>query len=147
GILGAGVGALAHAPGAGLLIGAGTGAALGGLAGAAEDHREQRSAEAAAVAAANRQPPLRLEDVASMAQQHISDDVIINQIRVTGSIYNLTPEQIRWLKEQGVSDRVVIEMQSRIAYQPAPYRRYVIYDPAPPPPVAVGVGFGWGCGH
>ena len=144
GVLGAGAGTVIGGangkPGAGALIGAGTGALLGGLVGNAEDKAERR---AEAIARAN--PPLAIADVVRLAQQHISDDIIINQIRTTGSSYNLTPYEIQYLKTQGVSDRVVMEMQARRqAVVPARSTVYVV-DPAPPP-VSVGVGFGYGWG-
>jgi Glycine zipper len=138
GLLGAGAGAAigsaAHAPGIGALIGAGTGALIGGAVGDAKDRKEQ-----AAVAQAQAQRAPRLEDIAYMAQSHISDGVIINQIRTTGAVYNLTATDIGWLKSQGVSDEVVSEMQATAVRYP---RRVYVVDP-PPPPVAVGVGVGF----
>src|ERR1700758_3011879 len=85
GILGLGVGAVTHHPLAGAAIGAGAGALAGGAIGNAED-RAQAKAAAAAVAA---HPPLSLEDVARMSQQHVSDYLIINEIRSTNSFYSL----------------------------------------------------------
>jgi hypothetical protein len=134
------VGAVCHNPLAGAAIGGVTGATVGGLAGHSEDRREAR-ATAAAQAYAAAHPPLSLSDVASMAQNHISDGVIINQIRTTNSTYNLTAEQITWLKQQGVSDTVVYEMQLHqgVYVQPAP-----VYVAEPGPAVGVGVGVGVG---
>jgi hypothetical protein len=143
--IGAGAGAaIGHATGhtgAGAVIGGLGGALLGGAVGNDMDKEKERQARIAA----STPPPLRLEDVASMAQQHISDGIIINQIRTTGSVYNLTAQQIVWLREQGVSEGVIAEMQAT-AYRPA-RRVYtaapvVVYEP-PPPPVSVGVGIGF----
>jgi hypothetical protein len=150
GAIGAGTGALlgsmtGHA-GAGAAIGAGVGAVTGGLIGHSEDRAEARQKQAAAEWAAQN-PPLTLEGVVDMTQRHISDDIIVRQMEVTRSYYNLRPEDIAYLKSQGVSDRVVYTMQSRrgggsaVVVQGRPV--YVV-DPGPPPPVAVGVGFGWG---
>jgi hypothetical protein len=145
GVVGAAVGTVVGAacrnPLAGAAIGGATGAGIGALAGHSEDRREARAA-AAAQAYAAAHPPMSLTDVVSMVQNHISDPVIINQIRTTNSTYNLTAEQITWLKSQGVSDSVVFEMQSRqgVLVQPAP-----VYMVEPPPPsVGVGVGIGYG---
>jgi Glycine zipper len=137
GILGLGVGAITHHPLAGAAIGAGAGALAGGAIGNHEDHVEARAAAQAAAA----HPPLSLEDVARMSQQHINDYLIINQIRTTNSFYSLNPDHIAWLKQQGVSDVVIAEMQSRIppVYGPRYAREVVVVEPAPP--VAVGVGF------
>src|SRR5216684_2643718 len=92
GAIGAGTGALignatGHA-GTGALIGAGVGAVTGGLIGNSADRQEKKAQEAAAAAQAQRQIPL--PDVVQMAQQHISDPVIINQIRSTNSSYVLS---------------------------------------------------------
>jgi hypothetical protein len=150
GAIGAGTGALVgHAlghTGGGALIGAGVGALSGGLVGNAIDQSEKKQdAKLAAATAAPPRGPLGLTDVVSMAQQHISDEVIITQIRATGSRYDLSASDIIWLKQNGVSDEVVREMQltaqyPRRYYRPAAY--YVVPDP-PPPPVSVGVGFGY----
>jgi outer membrane lipoprotein SlyB len=154
GALGAGAGALigsatGHA-GAGALIGGAAGAVGGALVGNAADHKEARDQAVAAAAAANARPMVSLPDVVRMTQQHLSDAVIIQQIRETYSVYNLTPDDVVWLKQQGVSDAVVIEMQSRrpgTVYVPAGYQRPVYVVEPEPAPVAVGVGFGWGPRH
>lgn len=160
GVLGTGVGLVAGGltghPLAGAAVGAGAGALTGGLIGNAADKREDRAearavAQAQAIAAQN--PPMGLQDVAHMAQQHISDAVIIQQIRTTNSVFNLAPNQIEWLKSQGVSDSVIMEMQSRRPAAVMPVRaRGVAAVPAgsvyvvepQPPPVSVGFGFGYG---
>src|SRR5204862_53648 len=77
--------------------------------------------------------PLSLPEIAQMAQQNISDAVIIGQIRSTRSLYNLAPPDIQWLKSQGVSDAGGMEMQAtatRVAVGPA--RAYA--RPYGPPP-------------
>src|SRR4051794_6089010 len=92
GAIGAGTGALlgsvtGHA-GAGAAIGAGVGAVTGGLLGNSQDKAEARHKEAVAQWAAHH-PPLALTDVVSMTQSHISDDLIIHQMEVSHSYYNL----------------------------------------------------------
>jgi hypothetical protein len=139
GAIGAGTGALiGHAAGntgAGALIGAGVGALSGGLIGHAVDKSEERQAVAAA------QGQLGVTDVVQMTQQHISEGIIINQIRTSGSVFRLSATDIEWLKQNGVSDGVVAEMQATAYRYP---RRVYASDPVyvyePPPPV-VGVGF------
>ena len=150
GLIGAGTGAVIGSAtghtGAGALIGAGVGALSGGLVGNAIDKSEQRTA---AIAAANNPPrgPLGITDVAQLAQAHVSDPVIIDQIRTTGSVFHLSSTDTIWLKQNGVSDPVVQEMLAtanrypRRVYSPAPAPVYVVEPP--PPPVAVGVGFGY----
>jgi hypothetical protein len=148
GLLGAGTGALiGHATGhtgAGALIGAGVGAVSGGLLGHAVDESEKRQMAAAA------QGALGLTDIVQMSQSHVSDDVIISQIRATGSAFRLSSNDTIWLTQQGVSNAVVTEMLAsanrfpRRVYSAAPvYAEPVYVVEPPPPPVSVGVGFGY----
>ncbi|MFO0824986.1 MAG: hypothetical protein U0792_18005, partial [Gemmataceae bacterium] len=58
------------------------------------------------------------------------DQVIINQIRATGSTFQLSGSDLDFLKSNGVSPRVMAEMQTA---RPAPARVYV--REAPPPAV------------
>jgi hypothetical protein len=114
GALGGGlIGAAFHRPVAGALIGGAAGATTGAVVGNAEDRRQDAAVrQAAAVQAAQARSMLTLEDVVKMAQSHIDDATIINQIRQTGSVYNLTADQIIWLSQQGVSQAVITEMQT-----------------------------------
>src|SRR6266851_4552125 len=126
----------------GVLGGGAIGAGTGGLIGNSADRQEKKAQEAAAAAQAQRQIPL--PDVVQMTQQHISDPVIINQIRSTNSSYVLSAQDTIWLKQNGVSDAVITEMMAtaqrypRRVYAPGPvYAEPVIV--VDPPPVAVGV--------
>ncbi|MGE3803600.1 MAG: glycine zipper domain-containing protein [Gemmataceae bacterium] len=152
GLVGAGAGAaIGNAlgnTGAGAAIGAVTGAVTGGLIGNNIEKAEAR-ATATAVAQQQAQQQIGIADVINMAHGHISDPVIITQIRSSGSVFHLTPADIGLLKANGVSDAVVQEMQMTAQrVQPAGYRQpvYVVEPAYPPPPVAVGVGFGYGRG-
>jgi uncharacterized protein YcfJ len=155
GAIGAGTGALigsatGHA-GAGAAIGAAVGGLSGGLIGnEIDENKKKTDAQIAAVQASQAEQapargPLTLPEIATMAQQGISDAVIISQIRSTRSIYNLTPNDIAWLKSQNVSDGVVMEMQATATrVVPRVYARPVY---APPPEVVYvepyrPVGFG-----
>ena len=55
-------------------------------------------------------------------------NVIINQINNTGSVFQLTVEQIGYLKQQGVNDAVIEYMQTHHAG--------AVVGSAPPPPPA-----------
>jgi hypothetical protein len=154
GAIGAGTGALIGSAtghtGAGAAIGAAVGGVSGGLVGNEIEKSEARTRAEVAAASASVRGPLSLQEIAQMAQTGINDPVIIGQIRSTRSVYNLTPNDIAWLKSQNVSDGVVMEMQataSRVV--PAGARVYarpyygpdVVYvQPAPPP---VGIGFSY----
>lgn len=155
GVIGTGAGALVgHATGntgLGMLIGGLFGTGVGAAVGNEEDRREDRRAAreiAWANAKAARQIPLH--EIVQMTQQKVADEVIINHIRTTGSNYDLRTDDILFLRQQGVSDRVIAEMQVRraphaVVVDPAPVyvrhpRHVYIYEPPPPPPY-VGVGF------
>lgn len=150
GILGFGTGAIIGQATGHPLLGALLGTTLGTVGGAAVgNHIDRREQRQAAMAAANAPPRLSLTDIAGMAQSHISDTLIINQIRTTGSVYRLGAEHIQWLKASGVSDAVVAEMQAT-ATRPAQrvFSPTPVYGPPPvyvvqpaPPPVSFGVGF------
>src|SRR5580700_9633012 len=98
GAIGAGTGAIigsatGHA-GAGAAIGTAVGALSGGLIGNEMDENKKKTDAAIATVQAQQAAapgPLGLPQIAQMAQQGISDAVIISQIRSTRSIYNLTP--------------------------------------------------------
>jgi hypothetical protein len=143
--------------GAGAVVGAATGAIAGGAIGSSADRAEAR-ADARAYATQQQaiqsaRGPLGLEEVVRMAQSNVGDDVIIEQIRLTNAFYTLNAEQLIWLKQQGVSDRVIRAMQTSgtqpavryVTPLPPPPATTVIYErpvyvrPCPPPPV---VGFG-----
>jgi hypothetical protein len=150
GALGAGTGALigsaTHHTGAGAVIGTAVGAIAGGLTGHAIDESERKQdAKLAAATAPPAREPLRYEDIVQMTRQAVSDDIIITQIRTSNTIFNMTANEITWLKQNGVSDAVIREMQmtpyrQRRVYQAVPVEP-VYVRPAPPPPV-VGVGIG-----
>jgi osmotically inducible lipoprotein OsmB len=132
---GAGIGALAgHCPGA-AVAGALLGTAVGGITGAAVDANRERKAENAAIANAAIRAP-SLEDVVRMTQSAVPTGTIIEQIRTSGAVYRLSPDQVIWLSNNGVHPAVVQAMQDT-AYR-VPRR---VYDPyytvVPPPPVAV----------
>jgi hypothetical protein len=79
-----------------------------------------------------------------MAQNGVSDDVIINSLRQHGCRFSSDPESIIQLKNAGVSDRVIRSMQANAG---APYPAVVYaprYAPPPRPYVVYGYGYGWG---
>ena len=160
GLIGAGAGGLIGAatgrPLQGAAVGGLLGAGVGGLVGNDIDMQEKRQnqrdlavAQARATQAEARPAALGLTDIQRLAAQGLSDDVIVNQIRTTGSTFVVSAADIEWLKTNGVSDRVILEMQNARPHVAAPPPRYVrpgptvIYAepvpiyyvrPAPPPP-------------
>lgn len=159
GALGAGTGALIGSASGntgkgaliGGLIGAGTGALIGNDADRQEKFAQEdkvRRAEARAEAAAQM---MTVDDVIRLTKSQTPESVIINQIRSTHSVFQLTTADLETLGANNVAPNVIIEMQNRrpgpVAY---PYQRYrypppgavilVPGPPPPPPPVGFGVG-------
>ena len=151
GAFGAAVGALADSkhPGTGAAIGAIAGGTIGGLAGNAADQDERRIKEAQAYAAQPVQGPLSLQEIVDMGRRGLSDDVVRNQIRASGTRYNLASTDLSWLHDNGVSDAVIKEMQDTMNRRRGPRAVYVDqgYDPVvvvPPPRPVYGPSFGFG---
>lgn len=164
-LLGTGTGAIIDRAtggkgGTGALLGLATGTVIGGAIGNEADKKEKDAliqAKADAEANASQGTPMGLTDVVQLAQRNTSDEVIINQIRSTNSTFQLSTEDLRFLKENGVSDRVVLEMQNRRPtqvltpryvpvhrhprYMYAPPPAVIFVEPPPPPPPGFGVGF------
>jgi len=73
------------------------------------------SASPAAVAPAVAQPagvdpaklPYGVADVVKLAKAQVSEDVIITYVQNSGTAYNLNPNEIVYLRDQGVSDHVI----------------------------------------
>jgi hypothetical protein len=147
GLIGAGVGGLlSHCPG-GALLGGAIGAGAGTLAGAGVDiARDKKAQRAVAADVAMRAPSL--EQIVDMTQKAIPPAQIIEQIRTSGAVYRVSPEQLVWLNQQGVNDAVIRELQDSVyrgprrVYAPVTVVEQPVY--VAPPPVAVGVGVGWG---
>jgi hypothetical protein len=154
GALGTGIGALAGGKNSGpaALAGGLIGAAAGGLTGAAIDANHAKKHEQAVAADTALRAPT-VYDVVKMTQSGVPDSEIIGQIRTTGAVYKLTPDEIIYLNQQGVHPPVISEMQATCArpvrhvHVPPPVtvvhpveRVYVVEPPPPPPPVGLGVG-------
>ena len=140
-----------HAAG-GAIAGAMTGAVIGGLAGDAEDAREERDV---AVAQAQYQQHLAASqavtnvDLITMTQAGLSDQVIVNAVQTRGGQFDLSPNGIIDLKNRGVSDNVILSIQSSTGRPVASTYAYpatTIVAPPPavyvvPPRPTIGVGF------
>jgi uncharacterized protein YcfJ len=107
GIVGAGAGGIiGHQSGHGG-EGAAIGAAVGALSGGLIGNQMDKSDKDAKAVNPDHLGTLQIVD---MASKGVPDDVIIEEIRRTNSTYNLTSETIAYLKENGVSDKVLDEM-------------------------------------
>jgi hypothetical protein len=54
--------------------------------------------------------PYGVEDVLKLSRANISEEIILNYVQSSGTIYNLGPQDIVYLRNQGVSDRVINAM-------------------------------------
>jgi hypothetical protein len=144
-ITGAIIGGKHHA-GQDALIGAGVGAVTGNLLGRSKDANDERRAAqgAAAVGQMNQQAMAMAvtdNDLVQMTRAGISEDVIISTMRSRGTRIDLSPQSLIALRQQGVSDRVVMAAQQMGAgsgYAPgAPAIGPTVVSEVPPPPAVI----------
>src|SRR5260370_15265943 len=64
----------------------------------------------AATPAAPAKLPYGVEDVLKLSRAQISEDIILNYVQNSGTSYNLGAQDVIYLRNQGVSDRVVNAM-------------------------------------
>jgi hypothetical protein len=170
--IGAATGALiGHATGnpkTGAVLGTALGAGVGTVIGADADERKQKredevrlaEANAAAANAPQFNGPLGMTDVIALSEQGVSDDVIINYLRQTNSTFKLSPNDLAFLREKKVTDRVVNEMinsGTRVGIRQAAPRTVIVQEQAPTtiiyerpyrpiyyaPPPPIGFGFSY----
>jgi hypothetical protein len=148
GAIGAGSGAIigstsGHA-GEGALIGGAIGAVTGGIIGNSMDQAQRESLERqnpGTLQRVEQGQPLGLADIKALAKAGVSDEVIISQIRNSGTVYHLSTAEIIDLKDAGVSERVIdfmINTPSAGYSSPAPpteYQEAVVVPQPPPPPI------------
>lgn len=127
-------------PGAGALIGGAAGALTGGLIGNSADQRERARTRPVTVvqpyapqAAGPAVNPTSIEDIKNMSRAGVGDEVIINQLATTRSVYQLNADAIVDLNRSGVSAKVINYMISTpSAATTSPVG--VTVTQAPPPP-------------
>jgi hypothetical protein len=54
--------------------------------------------------------PYGVEDVLKLSRANIGEEVILNYVQNSGTIYNLAPQDLVYLRDQGVSERVLNAM-------------------------------------
>lgn len=112
GAVGAGIGAIiGHQSGE-----TGEGAAVGGVVGAltgalAGSQMQKQPAQMPAATGTVNQNQMSIQQIVDMSRQGIHEDVIVDRIRLTNSKFNLTAEDINYLKQNGVSQKVINAMQ------------------------------------
>jgi hypothetical protein len=63
--------------------------------------------------------PYGVDDVLKLSRAQVSEDVTLNFIRNSGTIYNLAPNDIVYMRNEGVSDRVINTMLDQRKTVPA----------------------------
>jgi len=63
--------------------------------------------------------PYGVEDVVKLSRAQISEDITLNYIQNSGTIYNLAPKDIVTLRNEGVSDKVINAMLDQRKNVPA----------------------------
>lgn len=143
GLAGAGAGALVGSAvgsaGAGAAIGAGLGALTGAAVGSEMDQMEARNRALIAQQMGQQMAAgaVRVDDVIAMTRARVNEDLILNHVAYHGLAAPLQPNDLIYLKQQGVSDRVVQTMQATPPrpLQPVLAGQPVLVQPAPTPVV------------
>ncbi len=152
-LTGAAIGGSQHG-GPDALIGAAAGALAGGLIGNSADREQEARLKAQApqtYVKVDQGQPLSIADVKAMAKAGISEDVIINQINNSRTVYHLSAADIIDLRDSGVTDKVVnymIDTPATVGANTATASTVVVQQAPPPPPaetviVAPGPDYVW----
>ena len=147
-LAGGGVGAASGAviggrnAGEGAVIGGAVGAVAGGLIGNSMDREQQarlREQAPQTYTRVDQGQSLSVADVKALAKAGISEDVIINQISISHTVFHLSTADIIDLRDSGVSDKVIDFMintpNSAGANTGVAPPTTVVATPPPPPPV------------
>lgn len=86
------------------------------------------------IASAQSLPP-GVQDIVKLKQAGLSDDVILSQIKNSGATYNLSADQIIYLKNQGIGDAAIRALISGSGSAAAPAAPTPVTTTPPPPPV------------
>lgn len=118
GVLGAAAGGIIGHQSGNALAGAGIGAAAGAVTGAVIGSQINKPGQPAETAqpvtvATQAQNPnqMTIQQVVDLAKQGVNEDVIIDKIRMSNSKFSLTADDLQYLKQQGVSQKVIDLMQ------------------------------------
>ena len=117
GILGAAVGGIVgHQSGhgwEGAAIGAGAGALTGAVVGSSIPKNQQGTATQAQSAQTANPNQMSIQQIIDLSKQGANENVIIDKIRLSNSKFALTATDTAYLKEQGVSQKVIDVMQGK----------------------------------
>ena len=79
--------------------------------------------------------PFGVADVVKLTQAQVSEDVVLNFVLNSGTVYNLGPKDIIYLRDQGVSDRVITTMMNQVNRVAEESAQQAAFQPQPPAPV------------
>jgi uncharacterized protein YcfJ len=128
-VIGGIIGHQFHSTAAGAVVGAGVGAVTGAAIGNSVDRAEAQNRALIEARLGHPCPgAVSVNDAVAMTRAGVDQQVIVDHINAVGVIRPLTTDDIIYLKQNYVSDRVVRTMQHP-AYQPP----VVVAQPAPPP--------------
>lgn len=94
--------------------GAALGAVLGALAGGAvgaQIEKPDNSVQSASAAPGVNPSQLSIQQIIDFTNQGVSEDAIIDKIHITNSRFNLDANDINYLKQKGVSQKVIDAMR------------------------------------
>jgi len=97
--------------------GAGIGAAVGAIAGAivgSQIEKPSQSNQSTPVTQNVNLNQMSIQQIVDLTKQGVNEDVIIDKIRLTNSRYKLNVDDINYLKQNGVSQKVIDAMQQGI---------------------------------
>ncbi|MFH0762981.1 MAG: glycine zipper domain-containing protein [Candidatus Omnitrophota bacterium] len=106
---GAGIGSLSGNAGAGAGIGAAVGAVSGAVIGSQIEQPNQ-AAQATQVANPNQ---MTVQQIIDLSKQGFGDQIIIEKIKTSNSKFILTETDVKYIKEQGVSQKIIDVMQGK----------------------------------
>lgn len=156
GATGAIIGSMARHSVPGAIVGGAVGAVVGGLIGHGMDQAQEAKLEVQApqtLARVEQGQPLTVLDVQSLVKAGVGEDLVISQIRNSRTVYHLSTEDIIYLKNAGVSERIIdfmintttqiqsAEVAGVVGVTPPPPQANVII--AVPGPDYVWVGGAW----
>ena len=140
---------------AGAVLGAVGGGIAGGVIGNDADREVQRKADVrqmSAEQAYREDQPNRVAAIVEMSKQGQDETVIVNHIKNNRMVFNLSVDDLRYLKDQAVSPRVIAAMQTSgqaVYVGSPPPRTVIVREPVyvqPPyygPPGMVYIGGRW----
>lgn len=113
GVLGAAAGGIighqSHHGGEGAAIGAAAGAVTGAIIGS-QIEKPAQPTQAQPAANPNQ---MSIQQIVELTKQGVNENVIIDKIHLTNSKFNLSSNDIAYLKQQGVTQKVIDAMQGK----------------------------------